>query len=420
MNENCRVLPGSFCYEFCDLMIKYHKEGDIMNFRNLKNFMEHLTECHVPGNAVAVYLGNEKVFSYASGYADLENEIPMTGDHYINIYSCSKVATVTAALQLLEKGLFLATDPLYEYIPEYRNMDIRTPDGRWEKASNPILVRDLFTMTAGLDYDTRSPGFDKARELTGGKMDTATVIRCLASNPLSFEPGTHWKYSLCHDALAGLVEFVSGKRFSSYVKENIFDPLAMNHSFYHATADMEPQTAQQYRFVPCCEDEYDITTAQQKRIKGSGYFEIVGKANCSDMGENYDSGGAGITTTVEDYAKLTAALANFGMGLTGERILSRGSVELMRTNALNEIQRRDLNWPQLKGYGYGYGVRTLMDKAKAGSIGNVGEFGWGGAAGATVLVDPALNLGVFYAHHMLNPKEEYYQPRLRNVVYSCL
>ena len=59
MNENCRVLPGSFCYEFCDLMIKYHKEGDIMNFRNLKNFMEHLTECHVPGNAVAVYLGNE-------------------------------------------------------------------------------------------------------------------------------------------------------------------------------------------------------------------------------------------------------------------------------------------------------------------------------------------------------------------------
>ena len=92
----------------------------------------------------------------------------------------------------------------------------------------------------------------------------------------------------------------------------------------------------------------------------------------------------------------------------------------MRTNALNDAQLRDLNWRQLTGYGYGYGVRTLLDKAKAGSVGNVGEFGWGGAAGATVLVDPALNLGVFYAHHMLNPKEEYYQPRLRNAVYSCL
>jgi len=391
-----------------------------MDFRNLKNFMDHLTAYHVPGNAIAVYLGSEKVFSYASGYADMEQGIPMTGDHYINIYSCSKVTTVTAALQLLEKGAFLATDPLYEYIPEYRDMHIRTKDGCWKKAQKPILVRDLFTMTAGFDYDTRSPGFDKARELTDGKMNTATVIRCLASNPLSFEPGEHWQYSLCHDALAGFVEIVSGKRFSDYVRENIFEPLEMSRSVYHATADMEPQTAQQYRFIPDSEDTYDLTTAQQKHVGGNGHFAIVGKANCSDLGENYDSGGAGITTTVEDYAKLTAALANFGMGMTGERILSRGSVELLRTNALNDAQLRDLRWPQLTGYGYGYGVRTLMDKAKAGSVGNVGEFGWGGAAGATVLVDPDLHLGVFYAHHMLNPKEEYYQPRLRNAVYSCL
>ena len=79
-----------------------------------------------------------------------------------------------------------------------------------------------------------------------------------------------------------------------------------------------------------------------------------------------------------------------------------------------------LNWSQLKGYGFGLGVRTMMDKAKGGCNGTIGEFGWGGAAGATLLVDRENELAYFYAHHMLNPHEDYYQPRLRNVVYSCL
>ena len=92
----------------------------------------------------------------------------------------------------------------------------------------------------------------------------------------------------------------------------------------------------------------------------------------------------------------------------------------MKMNQLNEKQKEAFNWPQLKGYGYGLGVRTMMDIACGGSIGNVGEFGWGGAAGATVLIDTKLKLSMFYTHHMLNPQEEYYQPRIRNVLYSCL
>lgn len=392
-----------------------------MDFSNLECFLDDLAERHVPGNAVTVYLGGEKVFSHASGYADLERQEPMTADHYINIYSCSKVTTVTAALQLLEQGKILATDPLYSYVPEYRDMYIKTKQGESVKAKNPILVRDLFTMTAGLSYDCDTPAFKKARELTGGRMDTDVVARCLALDPISFEPGTHWQYSLCHDVLGGLVSIVSGKKFRDYVKENIFDPLGMDKSFYHLTPEIDSHMAQQYVFVPAQADgEFDITTSQKKRVISDGRFDILGRRDSGPFGPEYDSGGAGIITTVEDYAKLAAALANFGIGLTGERILSRGSVELLRTNALGETQLKDLNWPQLTGYGYGYGVRTLMDKAKAGSVGAVGEFGWGGAAGATVLVDPERNLGVFYAHHMLNPKEEYYQPRLRNVIYSCL
>ena len=84
----------------------------------------------------------------------------------------------------------------------------------------------------------------------------------------------------------------------------------------------------------------------------------------------------------------------------------------MRTNRLNEEQLKTFNWSQLLGYGYGLGVRTHMNKARSGGLSNLGEFGWGGAAGSTVLIDPEINMGVFYVQHCLNPREEFYQPRL--------
>ena len=97
-----------------------------MDFTHLKNFLDHMAAERSPGNAVAVYQGGKLVYKYASGYADLETKTPLTGDELFNIYSCSKVTTVTAGMQLLERGRFLLTDPLYEYIPEFRHMHVRT------------------------------------------------------------------------------------------------------------------------------------------------------------------------------------------------------------------------------------------------------------------------------------------------------
>lgn len=131
-------------------------------------------------------------------------------------------------------------------------------------------------------------------------------------------------------------------------------------------------------------------------------------------------GGAGIITTVSDYEKLLAALANGGLGLNGERILSAYSIELLKTNRLTAELLKDYNWKAKVGCGYGLGVHTHMSPAESGLISNIGEFGWGGAAGASAIVDTKANLAVFYVQHTLNPREEYYQPRLRNVVYSCL
>lgn len=384
-----------------------------MNFEYMKNFMDSLTEWIIPGNSVVIYKDGKKVFEYSSGYSDLEKKIKKTGEEQLYIYSCSKVATVTAALQLYEQGKFLLSDPLYEYLPEFKKMYVKDGD-RIKAAENPITIRDLFTMTAGLSYATNTPAFEKARKLTDGKMDTRAVIKCLAEEPLLFEPGARWNYSLCHDVLAVLVEVVSGMRFSEYMKKNIFEPLDMNNSYYHAPNDViiSPQ------YIYEIQDTKNIVELQQKEHTSG----VVKRAYGNELvfGENYDSGGAGIITTVDDYAKFAAALANSGTGLNNNRILSSATVKLMKTNQLNEAQRKTMNWRRLRGYGYGLGVRTLIDKAESGSNSSIGEIGWGGAAGATIIADTEEKVALFYAHHMLNPQEEYYQPRLRNVLYSCL
>ena len=391
-----------------------------MDFTNLKAFMDDMAANHTPGAAIEVYYGGKKVFRYACGYSDLASGQLMTGQELFHIYSCSKVTTVTAGAQLLERGKFLLTDPLSEYIPEFAHMQILLPDGTLTEAKNQITVGDCFSMTAGFTYNMRSAGFERAREVTGGKMDTAETIRCMASDPLSFEPGSKWQYSLGHDVLGALISVVSGQKFRDYVKENIFDPLGMTESVYHPTEEMLERMATQYRFEPFGSEGCQGVTQGTYGCEKKGIFVDVGKKCSHILGEEYDSGGAGIVTCVSDYAKLTAALANYGMGLTGERILGAHTVDLMRTNRLTVEQMQNFSWKQLVGYGYGMGVRTHLDRGVSGINSNIGEFGWGGAAGATVIVDPKVNLGVFFAQHTLNPREEYYQPRLKNVVYSCL
>lgn len=387
-----------------------------MDFKNVKSFMDSLTDWIIPGNSAVVYKDGQKVFEYSSGYSDLENKVKMTGEENIYIYSCSKVATVTAALQLYEQGKFLLSDPLYEYLPEFKDMYVKRENGL-EKAKNHITLRNLFTMTAGLTYNMDTPAFKEANKITGGKMDTRTVVKYIAQDPLQFEPGESWGYSLCHDVLAAVVEVISGKRFSEYVKQNIFEPLDMKYSCYHASEEIKSRMAQQYIYdTGGAKDVVTLQNSQDSR----GVIKNAGSENSLVPGEEYDSGGAGIITTVKDYAKFAAALANKGMGVNNNRIIGSGTVELLRTNQLNSEQMKGYNWRRLAGYGYGLGVRTMVDRAAAGSNGSIGEFGWGGAAGSNILIDTDLNLAVFYAHHMLNPQEEYYQPRLRNVIYSSI
>ena len=126
-----------------------------MNFDLMKNFMNSLTSWRIPGNCISICKDGKEIFTYQSGYSDYENKVPMTSDGLFNIYSCSKVLTVCAALQLYEKGLFLLDDPLYDFIPEYKTMYVQR-DGETKKAENTITLRHLFTMTSGINYNCNS------------------------------------------------------------------------------------------------------------------------------------------------------------------------------------------------------------------------------------------------------------------------
>ncbi len=370
-----------------------------MNFQKLTELLNSFPDIGIPGVDCAVYVDHEPVFRHMTGYSDKEAKIPMQGNETYFIYSCSKPITCAAALTLLEDGKMLLTDPISEYIPAFSNMFL--PNG--EKAKNPITVKHLFTMTAGLDYNLSAPEIIEAKKAKNGDASTMDIVRAIAKRPISFEPGSRWQYSLCHDVLAGLTEVISGKRFSDFVQEKIFDPVGMTRSSFHICEKNEKDLAALYRF----DDETKTADRQEQ--------------NCAyTLTPSYDSGGAGIISCVDDYILFADAMANKGLAKNGNRILSEKTVDLMRTNALTGQALSDMNWIQHEGYGYGLGVRTLMDPGLGGAIGQVGEFGWGGAAGAYALFDPENRVAMYYAQHMLNNLEPYTHPRLRNVLYSCL
>ena len=386
-----------------------------MDFETLKDFMNSLTEWIIPGNSICVYYKGKEIFNFASGYADIENKIPMSEDKYINIYSCTKITTAVSVLQLFEKRYFSLDDPLYDFIPEYKNMTVIDSIGNIKKAKNTITLRHLLTMTAGLTYNLESDGIKEAVLETNGNADTLYTVKKFAKEPLIFEPGTDWNYSLCHDVLGAVVEVISGMKFSDYCKKNIFAPLGIDAEF-HITDRIKTKMAVQYEYKTAASCGDDVKN-QISSSNDNGEV-IVNNVNRYRLGAKYDSGGAGIVTTVKEYARLADALANNGIGVTGEKIISKKTIELISENHLNATQMKSFNWSQLAGYGYGLGVRTLISKELSGSNGSLGEIGWGGAAGATLLADPKTGFSYFYAHHMLNPQEDYYQPRLRNAAYE--
>lgn len=321
----------------------------------------------IPGLDLMVYKDGQCILRYMAGYADPDRKIPISGKEKYHIYSCSKLFTCVAAMQLWEKGLFSLEDELGDHIPAFKEMTVKTENGV-ERAKNPIRIHNLFEMTSGLSYALYTPELKEYYETS--TCPTVELVQEFAKRPLDFEPGARWQYSLSHDVLAALVEILSGQKFEDYTKEHIFEPLGMtNTSFLHPIEDWDG-FARQYR--------YNETT---------GEYEPWWK-NTYRPGRSYASGGAGCVSTVEDYMKFLEALR------IGDIILKKETIDLMSTNRLTPAQKETYTLGGA-GSGYGLGMRT---PAEDGSVTN---FGWGGAAGAYCAVDRVNGLSIYYAQHVL-------------------
>lgn len=336
-------------------------------FEQTKALCSHFLKMGIPGFDLIVYKDGECILRHMGGYSNPEKKIPMKGDEKYHIYSCSKLFTCVAAMQLWEKGLFSLDDKLSDYIPAFAEMTVKTEDGV-KKAQNPILIRDLFRMTSGLNYKLKTPALLEYYEIPNNPCPTLEVVNLIAKTPLEFEPGEGWFYSLSHDVLAALVEILSGEKFEIYVKKNIFDPLGMVHSdFLHPIEDWEG-FAHQYR--------YNAET---------GEFEPRW-TNAYRPGKAYASGGAGCVSTVEDYIKFLEALR------IGDVILKKETIAEMSKNQLTEKQKKMYNEGR-PGGSYGLGMRAMRE--------DLTEFGWGGAAGAFASVDPVNQITLYYAQHVI-------------------
>ena len=339
-------------------------------FEQTKALCQHFLDMGVPGFDLIVYKDGKCIFRHMGGYADRENKTPMQGNEKYHIYSCSKLITCAAAMQLWEKGLFSLEDNLSDYLPAFSEMTVKTKDGI-QKAKKKIKIRDLFQMTSGMGYDMHSPQLEEYYNIPGNHCPTVETINMFAKNPLEFEPGEDWKYSFSHDVLGALVEVLSGEKFENYVKNHIFIPLDMNHStFLHPLEDWNG-FAKQY--------SYDSKT---------GEFVPVWRFWCH-LGKDFAGGGGGCISTVEDYIKFLEAMRK------GDIILKKETIALMATDHLTETQRKSYTYSTVNT-GYGLGMRAPRKNAVHK------EFGWSGAAGAYASVDPELNVSFYYSQHVLN------------------
>lgn len=275
----------------------------------------------------------------------------------------------------------------------------------------PIEVRHAFSMAMGMPYPELDLPTDQAMlkvrarlAKENPKYDLLTEIDAMSEVPVAFEPGTRFLYGFGHELVAGLIQVVSGKKVSEFLKEELFEPLGMNSTGYRFFGDIRDRMAVMYH-----RDEDGTLTDVSGKYDDRLQEDAV-----------YEGGGAGLFSTVPDYLAFTQMLAAGGT-YRGHHYIGRKTIDLMRQNQLNETQLKDFRNSYLAGYGYGLGVRTMMASrarlirppALASSVGRA----WRVRISS---IDPSEGFSVVYMHQLDPNMEEEHHHRIRSVAYGLL
>jgi CubicO group peptidase (beta-lactamase class C family) len=314
----------------------------------------------------------------AWGLRDREAGLPMEKDTIVRIYSMTKIVTSVALMQLVEQARVRLDDPVETYLPALAKPRVLTGGTIeapvLEDVRRPITVKDLLTHTAGYIYPGmfgKSPLDDFYRKAGVYEAETTgAFVERLGRVPLAHQPGAQFTYGVNTDVIGAVVEKVSGQSLGEFVAAHITGPLGMPDTAFHVPPQKRARLARVY--------------AQDK----AGALAPVPDADLfmtSADGRGVHWGGAGLFSTIGDYARFGQMLLNGGE-LDGARVLGRKSVELMLANALTHTPTPHTQFSQNQGFGYGGGLR--IDLARGNDLGSPGQFGWTGAASTYFNMDP--------------------------------
>jgi len=356
---------------------------------------EHVDNKYVNGAVVMVLRNGKIVYHKAIGYSDVEKQTAMKKDDIFRIASQTKAITSLGVMMLFEEGKFLLDDPISRYLPEFKSPKV-LGTVNWADTSyttipakGEITIRQLLTHTSGIDYAAIGSQEFKAIYAKAGvpsgigsaNMVLADRMKILGGLPLKHQPGEAFTYGLNTDVLGYLIEVISGMSLDQFFRTRIFQPLGMNDTYFYLPAEKHA------RLVPL----YQVTGGKLSKVSTGVYDKT--NVNYPALPGTYYSGGAGLSSTTEDYARFLQLFLNKGE-LNGVRLLGRKTVELMLTNQTQS--------PITEQFGLGFGLET--DKNDYRSIYSEGTFTWGGAFSSTYWADPKEKLvGLIYTNLTISP-----------------
>lgn len=374
----------------------------------------------IAGANVLVLHKGKTLFQGSYGYRDCKRTKNMEEDTIFRIFSLSKPVTAVLIMKLFEQGKLDLWDPVARYLEGFSSQKVLKENRSlfsWElePVKRDLTLWDLLTMTSGIPY----PGpeceagkamrrfFDEVehKRAEGKKATTLEIANGIGQLPLQFQPGAHWMYGASADILGAAAEVVTGKKLSEYLWEEILEPLEMKDTGFFVPKEKKERFA-----------EFSIWNQEGLLVPYHG--RDFGMESY-DQPPAFESAGAGLVSTVQDYANFAQMLVNGGTW-KGKKILGRKTLDLMASNHLNKEQRKNLDWYSTRGYGYGCLVRVLMEPGEAATNASVGEFGWDGWSGTYLSVDPKEELALLYFIQRAGAGMMPVVRKLRAVVYGLI
>jgi CubicO group peptidase (beta-lactamase class C family) len=349
---------------------------------------QYVTDGRLYGIHTRLVHKGEEISDFKTGLRGLEAQAPIEDDTIYRIYSMSKPVTGVAMMMLYEEGLFELDDPVTKYVPEFEDLKVLAgvnEDGSpiLTEMERPPTMSELMSHSSGFAYglggtDPVNSAFRDLKVLESP--DLQTFIDRTATIPLLFQPGEHWFYSVGMDIQGYIIEKLSGQSFGEFLQSRMFGPLGMTDTgFYVPDADYD-RFSEVYGFDP--------ETGALVPLPFPGVMfrkETVG----------YESGGGGLVSTMDDYARFSQMLVNRGE-LDGVRILKPETLDLITTSVMPEgaiMSTLGMNGgEQYPGFGMGLTVGTIEDAALAETQTPNGTYFWGGAAGTWFWIDPVNEL----------------------------